>query len=113
MVSIADIPVEVVGHPPVDSIQYPDPAQQPPPVIASSLPMPVISEDTVNSIKDGDGEWSNKRRKVDTSPPQSPTVTVDGFYELEYTFNIHSHNEPPDTFARHIRGRHISIPHSK
>ena len=36
-----------------------------------------------------------------------------GFSELESTFNLHSKYEPPDTFARHIRGRHNSIYHPK
>ena len=35
------------------------------------------------------------------------------FSELESTFNLHSEYEPPDTFARHIRGRHNSIYHPK
>ena len=91
MVSLADIPVEVVGHPPLDSIdQYPDHEQQPPPVISRPVSMPVISEDTMTSIQDGDG--CNKRRKVDTSPPHSPTVTVDDDFKSaeadERTSNI-------------------------
>ena len=36
-----------------------------------------------------------------------------GFYELESTFNLDSKYEPPDTFARHIRGRHNSFHHTK
>ena len=40
-------------------------------------------------------------------------ITLFGFSELESTFNLHSKYEPPDTFARHIRGRHNSIYHPK
>ena len=59
VVSLADIPVEVVGHPPLDSInQYPDQELQPPQVISSSFTMPVFSEDTVTSIQD-DIQWQS------------------------------------------------------
>ena len=112
MVSLADIPVEVVGHSTVDSIdQHPDPAQQPPQVVSRPVSMPVFSEENMATcIQDGEG--SNKRRRVETIPPHSPTVAVDNgdksaeaeerTSNIDHLYHDHCYSNRIPYFAAHL-----------
>ena len=70
--SLADIPVEVVGH---SALASTEPSNQPQPVMSISLPVPGINDGT--RIQDG----SNKRRRIDSSHSQSQTEGMDNIQE--------------------------------
>ena len=81
-----------------------------------------VSEATTKNVETYEG-WedvqSDPFRRQNTAAShlvpayQSCNEQTQRFYELESTFNLDSKYEPPDTFARHIRGRHNSFHHTK